>query len=82
MVPAKSIIETFGRNDDYDEYLNIIIGYGSPFQYVMSIKQSLDDTLKFFNEHYAIGFKVQDVAIDTYFVDGIIGQSFGLVQHL
>lgn len=82
MVPAKSIIETFGRNDDYDEYLNIIIGYGSPFQYVMSIKQSLDDTLKFFNEHYAIGFKIQDVAIDTYFVDGIIGQSFGLVQHL
>lgn len=79
-VPAKSVIDIFGRNEDIDEDLNIIIGYGKPFAYVREILGSLDATLKFFNEHFDTGFQMQDVTIDTYFVDGILSKSEEMIQ--
>jgi len=74
------VIDIFGRNEDIDEDLNIIIGYGKPFAYVREILGSLDATLKFFNEHFDTGFQMQDVTIDTYFVDGILSKSEEMIQ--
>jgi len=79
-VPAQSVVELFWRDDDIDEDLNVIIGYGKPFAYVREILGSLDATLKFFNEHFDTGFQMQDVTIDTYFVDGILSKSEEMMQ--
>jgi len=74
------VIDIFGRNEDIDEDLNIIIGYGKPFTYVREVLGSLDAALKFFNEHFDTGFQMQDVTIDTYFVDGILSKSEEMIQ--
>lgn len=79
-VPAKDVIEIFGRSEDIDDDLNIIIWYWKPFAYVREILGSLDAALKFFNEHFSIGFQMQDNTIDTYFVDGILSKSEDMIQ--
>lgn len=80
-VPASSIAEKFGRTEEIDEELNIIVWFGKPFAYVKSVLGNLDATLKFFNEHFDVGFKIQDVALSTYFKDGILGKSSYLVEY-
>ncbi len=79
--PAESIIQKFGREDEVDNELNLIVWYGKPFAYVKSILGNLDATLKFFNEHFDVGFKIQDVALSTYFRDGIASKSSYMVEY-
>lgn len=65
----------------YDEVTNIAIWYGKPFQMMMSLLKSVDWVLKFFNEHFKIGFTLKTAGMESYMVHGVTGMMPGIIEY-
>ena len=76
----KDVMEKLGTNDLYDPVLRIIPGHGKNFDYVYDVLGSTEATYKFFNEHFNVGFHVDDGSMSEYVVNGVRASSANIIE--
>lgn len=63
-----------------DDFIGIVIGYGSTFTYVMKKFGNIELVYRFFNEHFNTGFNCSMYSVDQYVNEWVSIQRTGIIE--
>lgn len=65
------IQKILGTEFPVDERLNIIVGKGRPFKFVLGHLESMNQAMLFFNDNFSTQFKVYEIVSQTFGREGM-----------